>query len=264
MLSPPAPRLNIADTLRIITRVWWHEFASVTLLGFLLVLLPDVVLALAFGPAAGGIGGGDDGTIVWTVLGVCLMLYGAAVAFGIVVGLRDGQLRPGAFVTAGLAAAKPGLLTALVLGTAALLVSVPFALDDRIGSHGLLPMVSLALLLFGTAALLPAVPAAVAERLAPIDALKRAAELTRGHRSRLAGLLLVLALGLLPPIGLIQLVMFGPHATPDSAFKLQENWTFVEPRLWIGFLSDLLFAGLAACVPPVVYSELVRLRQAGR
>jgi hypothetical protein len=264
MLTPPAPRLNVADTLRTVIRVWWHEFAPVTLLGFLLVLLPDALLALAFGPAAGGLGSGDDGTIVWTVSGVCLMLYGAAVAFRVVAGLRGSPLSPRAFVTDSLAAAKPGLVTALVLATAALLIGVPFALDDRIGSRGLLPVISLFVLLFGTAALLPAVPAAVAERLAPLDAVKRAADLTRGHRSRLAGLVLVLALGLLPPLGLVQLVMFGPHATPDSAFKLLESWTFAEPRLWIGFLADLLFAGLTACVPPVVYAELVRLRQAGR
>lgn len=260
MMKTP-PRLDVVQTLRLAMRVWWGEFAPITLLGLLLLTLPSILIQLLLGPGTRGSDAGSAGTIAQTLLGVATMLYFCTVAFGVLAVLGGRRLDPRTFIDAGFRAARPGLEASLILAVGGLVgVSVLLA-GQILGAFGaLVVLAATGALLWAVAALMPAVPAAIAERRRPLDALKRALSLTQGNRGRLLVLLLLVGLALLPPLGLVNLVMFGPNATPQSVEAVLAALELGDPKLWIAQLVDLLISGMLACVPPVVYVQLVRLK----
>ena len=97
-------------------------------------------------------------------------------------------------------------------------------------------------------------PGVPADRVA---ALRRAAALTRGQRGPLAGLLIIAFLAMLPAATLVNMVIFGPAATPARAEVVMGTMTLTHPGLWIYALFELLGTSLIACIPPVVYWRLI-------
>ena len=256
--TTPAPALDVLGTLQLAFRLWWREFAPITGLGFALVTCPALV-ARALAPWTAQTG---FGTIVATTQGVLGMLFAAAVSFGALASVIGKPLPPRRFVVTGLGASQPGLVTGLTLGAGAMSIAILLILSRSLGGAGaFVALGSLVLALYGAATLLPAVPAAVAERLTPVAALERAARLTRGNRTRLMGLALLLAIGLVVLGGMVTLLLFGPDATPEAMARTGAKMGFDDPGLWIALLSDLLLAGLLACVPPAVYARLALRRR---
>ncbi len=251
--QPAAPPLDIVAVLRLALFAWWREFAPILALGALLVTLP-ALLARLIGPGAG-----ESATLVVTAQGVCGMLFLSAVAFGVLHLFARKPLGPWRFIAAGLGAAQPGLVVALILGAGAMSVRIVFLIASALGpmAGGFIDGLATAAALWALATLLPAVPAAVAERLGPIAALQRAAALTRGNRVRLLGLCFVLMLALIPIGGTIGIVVFGQNATPADVERMAAAMTAADPGLWIALLTDVLIAGVLACVPAAVYAVLV-------
>ena len=252
----PAPPIDILAVLRLALFGWWREFAPIIGLGALLVTLPALAGRL-IGPI-----GGEIGTLVATAQGVCAMLFLSAVGYGVLHVFARRPLAPRRFMAAGLAAAQPGLVVALILGAGLVTVRIIFLIAGALSpiAQGFVDGVATAVTLWAVATLLPAVPAAVAERLGPMAALERAAALTRGNRVRLLGLCCVVALAIVPIAGLVTIIVFGQNASPADAQKLLTTMTAADPALWIMLLSDLLLAGVLACVPASVYAVLVTLR----
>lgn len=264
MMERAPSKLDVLDTLKTVIRAWWIEFAPITLLGFLLLMLPSLALTAAFGPGVRSGGVDSLGTMAQTLLGVLNLLYFCAVAFGVLAGLGGRRLDAKTFMAAGLRAARPGLQAALVLAIG-LVIAANFLVASRIfgGAALIIAAGAIGAVAWGFSALLPAVPAAIAERRRPIDALRRALLLTAGHRWRLFGLGLIVLLALMPPVGVFNLVMFGPNASPERASKVLASLSFGDPRMWIAQLWNVLLCGILACLPPVIYVQLVRLKGGG-
>ena len=255
------PRLDILQTLRTAVRIWWEEFAPITLLGLALLTVPSVLLQLILGPGIRGGGFDSAGTFAQTLMGVATMLYFCVVAFGVMAVLEGRRLDPRTFIDAGLRAARPGFEVALILAIGGLAFVVILLGGQMLGAfQALIVLAATGALLWMAAALLPTVPAAIAERRRPLDALRRALALTRGNRGRLLLMLVLVMLALMPLVGILNLVLYGPNATPETVKSVIAALEFADPKLWIAQLADLLLSGLLACLPPVVYSELVRLK----
>jgi hypothetical protein len=224
-------------------RAWWRDFAPITLLGLALLTLPGMVAGALLGaaPAADPMWG----TAAATVLGILAMLFVAAVAVGVIAGELGRPLPPARFATMGLAGAAAGLPVGLLFGSAAVATLIVLRLAPLAGLAGVLVAAAvLALALAGLAAWLPAVPAAVAERAGTLAALRRAAQLTRGSRTRLA--LVCLGAGL----------TLWALAAATQGFGRMGALPLTSPERWIGELVGVLALGLAACLPPVAYLEL--------
>lgn len=257
-------QIDVIQTLRTAIAVWWAEFAPITLLGFALLMVPSLLVQLLLGNGTEAATDGA-GTLAATLLGVLNLLYFCTVAFGVIAGLAGRRLDLRTFIAAGLRAAQPGLVASLTLAVFALALASLMIVANLLGPVGaLMILASVAGLLWAASAFLPAVPAAIAERRQPLDALRRSLALSSGQRWRLLGLVVIVGLGLLPPAIVIRLVMFGPTATPLEIERIMDGLTVADPRLWIAQLSNVLLSGLLACVPPVVYVQLVRLKSAGR
>lgn len=260
-LSAPMPAaLDILAVLRLALRVWWREFAPIIGLGALLVLAPQLTSNLLHPTPARG------GTIMLTVQGACLMLFQCAVAYGVLCGLARRPLTPGAFMHRGLAAAEPGIKVALLLGMGAITVGIAFAVAPWLGpvAGGALRIGASFAGVWGLVTLLPAVPAAVVERLGPIQALARAAQLTRGNRLRLVGLCALVVLALIPVAGTVAMIVYGRDTDPAEMARLAAALTPASPALWINLLTSLLLAGILACVPTAVYAMLLSAHRSAR
>ncbi len=251
-----APPLDILAVLQLALVAWWREFAPILALGALLITAPALLTQLLAPHAV------EVSTIIATARGVCGMLFLSAVVYGVLHAFARRPLAPRRFIVAGLAAAQPGLVVALILGAGLMTVRIIFlvsaALDPMAG--GFIDGIATAVALWSIATLLPAVPAAVAERLGPIAALERAAALTRGNRVRLLVLCFVVVITIVPIAALVDLVIFGDHASATDIARIDAAMTAGNPGLWIALLVDLLIAGMLACVPAAVYAVLVTLR----
>lgn len=243
-------RLDVALALRQILEVFARDAAPILLLGFGMVSIP--VLALAVLPRAGGLG-----TMLSVAVGLSGLLYVTIVSFGAMTRLVGRPLDPARFAAAGLAASPPGYSVALLLGAGAVIAAIVGLLLPRGGAAG----APLHLLLWAGAAwalvvVLPALPVALAERLSPVAALRRAARLTRGNRGRIVAVLLVVPLlGLLPAATVIGQVVPVFGIGRDSAAMLALG----DPRLWLKTGFELVAVALTATVPPVVYMQLAGL-----
>ncbi len=252
-IPDPAPPLDILAVLRLALFAWWREFAPIVGLGALLLTLPELIVQAA------GPGIGDSATLLLTAQGVCAMLFLSAVVYGVLHMFARKPLTPRAFMAAGLTAAQPGLVVALILGAGAVSVRIVFLVAARLDpmAAGFVDGMATAGAMWALATLLPAVPAAVAERLGPVAALERAAALTRGNRIRLLGLIVVIGTTVVPIAFLLTSLLFGRAQNAAEAQKMAATMTTADPGLWIELLSDLLIAGVLACVPAAVYAVLV-------
>ncbi len=255
MSADAPPPLDILAVLRLSVIAWWREFAPIVGLGVLLVTLPTLIAQL-IGPGTPG-----ASTLIATARGVCAMLFLSATGYGVLHAFARRPLAPARFIAAGLSAAQPGLVVALILGAGLMTVRIVFLIAGMLApmAEGFIDGMATAAALWALATLLPAVPAAVAERLGPVAALERAAALTRGNRVRLLLLCLVLFLAMIPIAGVIRIVLFGQNATAADAERIAVGMTATDPGLWVRLLSDLLLASLLACVPASVYAVLVTL-----
>ena len=253
--EPPVPPISVMSIVRLALGVWWLDFAPITLLGFVFLLMP-------------ALGGRLMGSVVpeaemvgATAQGVCAMLFACASGYGVLHRFARRPLSPRIFIIKGLMAVQPGLVVALILGAAIVTVRIFFVIA---GMTGVDPLAAASLRASGTVAavvglavLIPAVPAALAERLGPIGALERAAALTRGSRLRLLWLCAVLALCLTSAFGILSMVLFAPQAGLDDMPPVVRAMGVADPGLWILLVSEVMIAGVFACVPSAVYATLV-------
>ena len=253
--SPSVVRLDLGAALRQTLKSFWDDFAPIVVLGFLLLTLPSLLLQMSATPAAEvDLAGTTTETVIETFVALLAMIYVSAVNYGVMCALAGRPLETTTFIWAGLRAARPGLLVALVLGSmlmAALILVILFGRGSTIGwlfATGVAVAVLLALVTW-----IVAIPAAVAERRMPWDALRRSAALTLGNRGRLIGFVGAMLLGLLPGIMLVKL--FGPDA---SFVPAAEGGDLFSPAMWIEQLFWLLAQGLLATAPAVIYAQLMQ------
>ena len=248
------PQLDVALALRQMVETFWHDFAPIVLLGFVMVTVPSIVQRL--------IGSQSGGTIIATFGGMLGVLYVVIVTVGTITRLTGRPLPPMAFVRTGLAASPNGLSVALLLGAALVMVMVALLLTGfgtPVGAAWSLMIVAAAFA--GVVAVVPAVAAAIVERRKPFEAVARAATLTRGNRGRIAAVLVVLALAVLPARMIIVATIYGTASAAQAAM-IDGSMTLLSPGLWLMSLFDLLAWGLAATVPAVVYLQLAPVQRA--
>lgn len=253
--SPSAVRLDLAAALRQTVHCFWEDFAPIVLLGFLLLTLPSLLLQASATPSAtvDAVGTATE-TAIETFVALLAMIYVSAVNYGVMCTLAGRSLDPTTFIWAGLRAARPGLLVALVLGSMLMAAAILVILIGRGSIVGWLFATGIgALLLLALVTWIVAIPAAVLERRMPWDALRRSAALTFGNRARLVGFVGAVLLGLLPGIMLVKL--FHPTAGLDAAPAAVDLFS---PALWIEQLFWLLAQGLLATAPAVIYAQLSR------
>nr|WP_310523826.1 hypothetical protein [Polymorphobacter sp.] len=229
--SNQAARLDVALAIKRTLDAFVRDFAGVALAGFLLVVLPGVLMRR--------LAAGDDWTTVLiTLRGVCAMLYVALVSWGVVARLRGRALPPRDFLREGLARAQPGVQAALLVGVA-IVIGLTLQLFARHGTlvGWLLDSLLLAAGLWAVCVVMPVVPVAVVERLAPMPAFRRAAALTQGNRNRTLALALLVGVTLAPSA-----VLVAGFAGPAGS--------------WFTALFELLAWSLVATVPAVVYAGL--------
>lgn len=252
----PVEQFEVGDALRAAAETFWRAFAPIVLAGLLLLTLPTTILV-----AIGLLNPRDPAvdTLVSTGLGVLGMLFVCIVTYGSLATLVGRPLAVGDFLRGGLRAARPGFVVALVIGAAAVGLSIVQLLVGRVG--GLVGFLIVGSAFWLAAVYLPAIPVAIVERRMPFDALRRAAQLTRGCRGRLAGLLIAAVLAVLPGIMIVNSVVFGPGASPTRAEQVLDAMTLASPGLWIVQLFNLLVYGALATIPAVAYAELAGLRR---
>jgi hypothetical protein len=253
--SPSAARLDLGAALRQTVQCFWDDFAPIVLLGFLLLTLPSLLLELSATPSATvDAGVVTTETVIETFVALLAMIYVSAVNYGVMCTLAGRPLETGTFMWAGLRAARPGLLVALVLGSIAVAALILVILFGRGSAVGWLFATAVGVaLVVALVTWIVAIPAAVAERRMPWDALRRSASLTLGNRGRLVGFVAAILLGLLPGIMLVR--MFGPDA---SFVPAAEGGDLFSPSMWIEQLFWLLAQGLLATAPAVIYAQLSR------
>jgi hypothetical protein len=249
-LPAEAPRLDVALAFQRIVTVFWHDFAAIVVLGFVMVTLPGVVLALA-GTHAGS-------TIVATFGGMLRVLYVVIVTHGVLARLGGQPLAPRAFVRAGFAASPSGLNVALLLGAVTVLALVGLLLAGLAGSSALPIRAAIVAAGFAGAVLLvTAVPVALVERHAPLSALWRATALTRGNHGRIAVVLGGFALTVVPARLVVAATVYGVGASAAHVAAVDAGMTLASPGLWLLALFDLLAWGVGAVIPGVVFAGLV-------
>lgn len=250
-MTPAAgSRLDVALALRRIALIFWHDFAPIVVLGFAMVTIPQVTLALA------GSHGGS--TIVATAGGMLRVLYIVIVSHGALARLAARPLVLSAFAREGLAASPRGLSVALLLGAGTVLALVALLLAGLAGPFAILVRGAIVALALGVLVVaLPAIPVALAERLDPGGALARAAALTRGSLGRIAAVVIVFAMTVVPARIVISATIYGLGATAAHIATVDAAMTLASPGLWLIALFDLLAWGTGAVVPAVVYAGLI-------
>ena len=242
-------RLDVALALRRIVLIFWHDFAPIVLLGFAMVTIPQVTLALA--------GSHSGSTIVATAGGMLRVLYIVIVSHCALARLAGRPLGLSAFAREGLAASPRGLSVALLLGAGTVLVFVALLLAGLAGPLAVLVRGAIVTIALGVlVVVLPAIPLAVAEGLAPGAALARATALTRGSRGRVATIVIVFALTVVPARIIVSATIYGLGATAAHIATVDAGMTLASPGLWLIALFDLLAWGTSAVVPAVVYAGL--------
>ena len=261
MSTATPPALDLGAALRQTLQSFWDDFAPIVLLGFLFLTLPSLLLHASDGtvPDDGQPAGTTTSTLIQTFIALLAMIYVSAVNYGVMSSLAGRRLETTTFMWAGLRAARPGLLVALVLGSMLMATMIVVLLIGRGTALGWLVVAGIsAAALIGFVTWLVAIPAAVAERRMPWDALRRSARLTLGSRGRLIAFVAVMMLGLLPGAMLIEM-MHAPVLTSEPA--IPEGALF-RPGFWVEQLFWLLVQGILATAPAVVYVQLARRREA--
>jgi len=249
--SAGASRLDVALALQRIVGVFWHDFAAIVLLGFVMVTLPGVALALT-GHHAGS-------TIVATFGGMLRALYVVIVTHGVLARIDGRPLGPRAFVRDGFMASPRGISVALLLGAVTVLAMVGLLLAGLAGPSALAIRAGIVAAGFAGAVLfVVALPVAMVERLSPVAALARAVALTRGRRGGVAVVLGVFALAVVPARMVVAATVYGLGASAAQVAAVDAGMTVFSPGLWLLALFDLMAWGVGAVVPGVVFAGLRR------
>lgn len=240
------PPFDVALALRRTVIGFWHDFAPIVVLGFGMVTLPQVLLALA-GTHAGS-------TVVATFAGLLRVLYVVIVSHGALARLAGRPLPPAAFVPLGLAASPRAFSVALLLGAGVVLALVASLLAGLVGAAALPLRGVIAGVAFAAAVLsVAAVPLALTARMTPGTAVGRAAALTRGRRSGVAATLGLVALTVVPARFVVAATVYGVGPGPSHVAAVDAAMTLVSPGLWLLALFDLLAWGVGAVVPAAIY-----------
>lgn len=247
--APGAVPLDLPLALRQIALGFWHDFAPIVLLGFVMVTLPEVALALA------GTHGGS--TVIATFGGMLRVLYVVIVSHGTLARLDDRPLGPRIFARAGVAASPRALSVALLLGAGVVLVLVALLLAGLAGGAAIVVRVAVIAVAFAVAVVaVPAIPLALVERRAPVATLTRAAALTAGNRGRIAIVIGVVVLTIVPARLVIAASVYGLAASAARMGAIDAGMTLASPGLWLIALFDLLGWSVGAVVPAVIYRGL--------
>ena len=248
----PAPTFDIAAAIRRLALIFWHQFGSIVLLGLALLTAPSMMAHALFGVSPPG----DTGTWVQTILALLGMIFLGAVNGGVLLTGGRGD-DPRRFMRSGIAAARPGVVVALLIAATIMLAVIARLAARLYGLNtGVLSPVVFGLLGWFLVAGFVAVPAAIAERRLPARALGRSFALTRGHRLRILAFAGIVMLALLPAVMLVNLIVFGANATPETAEAALKTMTLASPGLWIGELFWLLVCAFLAPAPAVVFLQL--------
>lgn len=246
-----APRLDVALALQRIIGGFWHDFAPIVVLGFGMVTLPGVALALA-GHHAGS-------TIVATFGGMLRVLYVVIVTHGVLARIDGRPLGPQTFVRDGFMASPRGVSVALLLGAVTVLAMVGLLLAGLAGPSALAIRAAIVAAGFaGAVAFVAALPVALVERVSPVAAMARAFASTRGNRGGVAVVLGVFALAVVPARLVLAATVYGLGASAAQVAAVDAAMTVISPGLWLLALFDLLSWGVGAVVPGVIYAGLAR------
>ena len=240
---------DVALALRRVFIGFWLDFAPIVLAGFAMVSLPGIALAL--------IGNHAGSTIVATLGGMLHVLYVVIVSNGALARLRGSPRGPSAFVREGFANSPKGLSVALLLGAGFVGVLVALLLAGVAGTAAVgVRLVVVAASFAAAVVVAPAVPLALVAPVAPLATLTRAAALTGGNRVRIATLLVIVALAIVPARVVLAASVYSVGASAATVRGIDAGMTLASPGLWLLALADLLAWGLAAVVPAVVFVGL--------
>ncbi len=242
------PAFDVAIALRRITTGFWHDFAAIVVLGFGMVTLPQIALALA------GTDGGS--TVIATFGGMLKVLYVVIVSHGALARLRGKPLTAQIFFRAGLAASPRAIGTGLLLGAATVLVLVGLLLAGLSSDATLIRLALVAAAFAAAVVVAPAIPLALVTRAPPLAAVAAAAQLTQGQRSGIAVVLGLVALTIVPARLVVAATVYGLGASPAHTAAVDRAMTLASPGLWLLALFDLLAWGAAAVVPAAVLAGL--------
>lgn len=247
--TSPAVPFDVPLAMRRIGLGFWHDFAPIVLLGFVMVTIPEVALALA--------GTHDGSTIIATFGGMLEVLYVVIVSHGAFARLDGRPLGPRAFARAGVATSPRALSVALLLGAGVVLVLVGLLLAGLAGAGAIIVRIGIVATAFVIAAIVaPAVPLALVERRSPLSTLAQTAALTRGNRGRIAIVLGAVGLTIVPARLVVAATVYGVAASAARTGAIDASMTLASPGLWLMALFDLLSWGLGAVVPAVIYRGL--------
>ncbi|MBV8972548.1 MAG: hypothetical protein JO290_09690 [Sphingomonadaceae bacterium] len=244
------PAFDVALALRRIGLCFWRDVTPIAVLGFGMILLPELALALA--------GSHSGSTIIATFGGMLKVLYVVIVTHGALARLQGRPIAAGAFAGSGLAASPRALSTALLVGVGVVLALVALLLAGYAGGAALPLRLTIVVVAFAAAVLaVPAVPLALTARVTPVAALARAAALTRGRRAGIAVVLGLAALTIVPARLVLAAAAVGPAASTTAGAGVDAALSLASPGLWLLGLFDLLAWGLGATVPAAVFAGLV-------
>ena len=215
------PAFDVALALRRIATVFWHDFAAIVVLGFGMVTLPQVALALA--------GTHSGSTVVATFGGMLRVLYVVIVSHGALARLRGKPLAPHDFARAGLAASPRAIGTGLLLGAGAVLVLVGLLLAGLAREAMLIRIAMVAAACAAAVIVAPAIPLALVTRAAPLAAVAAAARLTRGRRGGIAVVLGLVALTIVPARLVVAATVYGLGREPRPRRRDRCNDDAGEP-----------------------------------
>lgn len=243
------PPFDVALALRRIGGSFWHDFAPIVVLGFGMVTLPEIALALA-GTHAGS-------TVVATFAGLLRVLFVVMVTYGVMARLMGPPLGPAVFARDSFAASPRALSVAMLLGAGVVLVLVGLLLAGLAGPGAMFIRGALIALAFVIAVVFaPAVPLALNGGGSPMLIFAQAEAVTRGNRGRIAVVLGLLALTIVPARVVIAASVYGLAASTVRVAAIDSAMTVASPGLWLMALFDLLAWGLGAVVPAVIWRGL--------
>ena len=241
-------KIDIAETLRRIVEVLRRNFSTFFVLALLLYGLPSAVVTLMNADDLARFQHGDFGH------------FGPGLGLGWLVSMVAGAILQGALVHGAiedLNGGRPSISNSLSVGLRAFLPLIGIAVLAGVGLLvGYLLLVVPGVIL--TCMWMVAVPAFIAERTTILGAFGRSAELTRGNRWRILGVLLLwvctlfvisLVVGF---VGGIAAFMTGGAGDPANPATILTNAV-------TGSLSILVGATAAA----VLYVELRKAREGG-
>lgn len=192
---------------------------------------------------------------------VLSMMATAAMVYGTFQDLRG---RPATFGTSlrnGLGVVFPVLGVSLLYALLLSLCGIPFVIGSSIGNVFMVVLgaIAMVVLMFrAMATFWVAVPAAVVERPGVVASLKRSASLTKGHRWRVFGIVVVITVAMLVASGIVQAPFAAGivNAGPD----MLTSGPFIAANI-LGLLVNAFFTALSAVATAVAYHDLRAVKE---